>query len=432
MEKQRINGRNYLIWEDVARESVEHFEIEMLEQNDIAGFFPFSYVHLNARESLQYLWESGVSLEEWLQEIHTKKEILSFLKSLTECCLEAEAWMLDDRKLDFSTDEIAVDGKSGACRMAYFPLKDYGNDGLHNMVKRCLERILYDRKEDFFYIFDLQNAYSRGVIQEKEDLLRWIQNEVEKEKSGGEAPFMAEQPKQYSSIHAAEQTPLQNLSPIQEKAVNKEEKKEGKKKLFAGSKKKEKEVLPLPEGMLLPENMVLSVEPEIREKAGNAEKKKPFSFGGKEKERKKGGNQEAEMPIVQEPPQPIKVQVKEEISDTVYVGETTKSKGQVSKAQLQNHKTAFVYQINREVLTIGADEQRADLCIKENRAVSRAHARIEKRGDQYYIEDAGSKNGTFLDGKRLEPGTAYLLKNRMVIAFANEEFTFCMAEEISK
>jgi pSer/pThr/pTyr-binding forkhead associated (FHA) protein len=44
--------------------------------------------------------------------------------------------------------------------------------------------------------------------------------------------------------------------------------------------------------------------------------------------------------------------------------------------------------------------------------VSRRHARISRRGEQYFIEDLGSTNGTFVNrGRRLLPGDRQLLRD---------------------
>lgn len=44
--------------------------------------------------------------------------------------------------------------------------------------------------------------------------------------------------------------------------------------------------------------------------------------------------------------------------------------------------------------------------------VSRRHARITVREGQYFLEDLGSTNGTFVNrGKRLAPGNRHLLKD---------------------
>jgi 3',5'-cyclic-nucleotide phosphodiesterase len=52
----------------------------------------------------------------------------------------------------------------------------------------------------------------------------------------------------------------------------------------------------------------------------------------------------------------------------------------------------------------------------KDKSISRRHLRIEKRGDQYFIRDLGSKNGTFIDGSRIEPETEYEVTEGMPFA----------------
>lgn len=41
--------------------------------------------------------------------------------------------------------------------------------------------------------------------------------------------------------------------------------------------------------------------------------------------------------------------------------------------------------------------------------VSRRHAKIWRQNNEYYFEDVGSKNGSFLNGKEIEPNKGYLI-----------------------
>src|SRR5581483_9979703 len=54
--------------------------------------------------------------------------------------------------------------------------------------------------------------------------------------------------------------------------------------------------------------------------------------------------------------------------------------------------------------------------------VSRIHAQIERAGDQYHIEDRGSRNGTFVNGERLTSKRALASGDR--IGIRDIELTF--------
>lgn len=72
-------------------------------------------------------------------------------------------------------------------------------------------------------------------------------------------------------------------------------------------------------------------------------------------------------------------------------------------------------------LLIGKSARSADAVIPDP-AVSRTHARIEQRTDGYYVTDLYSTNGTLLDGNRLNPGQAYLLRDGALLTLASLKY----------
>jgi len=77
----------------------------------------------------------------------------------------------------------------------------------------------------------------------------------------------------------------------------------------------------------------------------------------------------------------------------------------------QKHEKAFDVQLEKDSFTIGRSSAN-DLTFN-NLSLSRHHARIIKKDDKYYVEDAGSRNGTFLNGIRVRQPSP--LKNEDVI-----------------
>lgn len=77
--------------------------------------------------------------------------------------------------------------------------------------------------------------------------------------------------------------------------------------------------------------------------------------------------------------------------------------------------------VSGQVFRLGKSAQN-DYCIDGNTAVSRKHAVINRRGEDYYLSDLNSTNGTQVNGSGLKPGQEVLLKNGDELVLADEEF----------
>ncbi|SCY84369.1 DUF6382 domain-containing protein [Alkaliphilus peptidifermentans] len=62
-----------------------------------------------------------------------------------------------------------------------------------------------------------------------------------------------------------------------------------------------------------------------------------------------------------------------------------------------------------------------------SRAVSRIHAEIFFREDEYYLLDLNSKNGTFVNGKQISSNKPYKINDNDTINFADREYRFTRA-----
>lgn len=70
---------------------------------------------------------------------------------------------------------------------------------------------------------------------------------------------------------------------------------------------------------------------------------------------------------------------------------------------------------------LGRAPEEADFCM-EKPQISRIHGRIENKGNEIYIVDMNSANGTFRNSERLEPGIPYVLHTGDILKLADLEF----------
>ena len=86
------------------------------------------------------------------------------------------------------------------------------------------------------------------------------------------------------------------------------------------------------------------------------------------------------------------------------------------------------FQLNDEITFIGRSEVN-DVRINDN-YVSREHVMLRKLGDRVLVRDLGSRNGTYLNGCPIRPGTEVEVKEGASIVIGRS--VICLGEKGSK
>ena len=92
---------------------------------------------------------------------------------------------------------------------------------------------------------------------------------------------------------------------------------------------------------------------------------------------------------------------------------------EATKKQEKIQLTKFPFRIGKK------EDANYRIC---NSAVSRKHVDILKEQGEYFLVDLGSTNGTYIDGKKLQPGVKEKICNGSVVRFADEEYKFYISQ----
>lgn len=78
------------------------------------------------------------------------------------------------------------------------------------------------------------------------------------------------------------------------------------------------------------------------------------------------------------------------------------------------------YKLKSPKITIGRSQIRCDVAIEGNDSISKVHAIIRQTRHNCYIEDAGSSNGTYINGEQIKPGEQIPLDNPAIFQLNDE------------
>ncbi len=100
----------------------------------------------------------------------------------------------------------------------------------------------------------------------------------------------------------------------------------------------------------------------------------------------------------------------------------------MTKAVLINLSTKRITEINNAFFRIGRELPYVDFCINSD-TVSRYHCGITKKDGAYFIVDANSVNGTFVNGQTLIPSEEAMLSHGDIITIAQHSYMFYLRTE---
>jgi hypothetical protein len=98
----------------------------------------------------------------------------------------------------------------------------------------------------------------------------------------------------------------------------------------------------------------------------------------------------------------------------------------VSNAYITRMMTNEKIEITGTNFIVGKSSEYAKYVIRNNRAISRVHATFIIRNGTYYIADNDSKNGTFVNGQKIDFENMAELCDGDTIQLANEKFRFTL------
>lgn len=441
-EYKRDVSHNYLILHGEAKVDTSSYQVRMLTGNKIPSILKCRLQGLDGNMMFYYDITSRQSVSSFYEHKKLRGEDLDMLlRGFIRVMEDMAEFLLNVEQLVLCPEYIFLDIEKR--EVSFCCLPDYGHpvqDQFRELTEYFLPKLDHEDPEAVSLGYEIyRKAMEPGMQLEhiKETVYRF--HSGPKESDGVETP--AEDPVSEPEIPKAEQEISDNIRKEERKAALDEEK-----KVFSFSW----ELFCVAAAMLLfavvgasylgylPE---IPVEIVIGAAIGllgvssvctwfdkQNEKKKEQSAEWRQKVKKEQEKQ-METSLYEQPAQaekyekekPVPTYEKEQYGETVVLSAGA-LQGPASLVSREPGELAPIY-LEQDLVVIGKLEHAADAVIALP-TVSRIHARIRKTGEDYYLADLNSRNGTTVNGRLLKPGEEYLLQDEDQVDFAQARYVF--------
>ncbi|MBE5927098.1 MAG: FHA domain-containing protein [Lachnospiraceae bacterium] len=453
------NGANVnLVYSLKKTDVVDTVALGMMQNNRIDGLIPMLYTQVDADKLLKYNITSKITMQQLFERSVTKNRLVKCFLNIIQALDNAEEYMIDINTLLIETKNIYVNVSSLDTELLCLPIRDESKSvNLEMFFKNIIFSVQFDQSENCDYvakIISYLNSGSFSLNDFKDVLFELLGQKVEKKEEVVEDnnfeqsesvktivdaskfemradKVVISQKEEIPTIVKPASNPVEK-PPIPSKAINdskkdKREKKE-KKSLFGKKKEKAPKIVQPSMDMAIP-----GMPSEIPQSNINSKSVSNMQIPGVSEQPVSSNT----MPSI---PQTTFTQSSANFGETTVlnvpssgIGETTVLGVSSGNAQTYEPKPYLIRKKNNErilisksVFKIGKENSYVDYFIGDNTAISRSHATILTKGNNYYLMDTNSKNHTFVNGTMISPNIEVPVKPGTIIKLADEEFEFVM------
>lgn len=377
---------NYVRIRELSLPDERKYQYCIMKRGGITGFLPFEIRYIDTDAYMYY----DITSKQNISTLYSKKPldrgwVRDFFSTMKTIKDEAVRFLLDPSNLIWNPSNVYRDLTNNKFGFLYVPYLDEDN-GMSEMIDFIVSHVDYSDEELVKCVYNIAEQYkASGDVYMQEKVYMDV-DELGAEHE--ERDYYLKSP--YSTLEITEEDPgdERDMSDI-----------------YGSAERIGNEFKAIEESQ---ENLKPGADDRRKKKKRQASVKNTglFSFIKKAKEKDAylrdeygfGENHE-EMEAVAEETVYSDIEEEDESSGgTVFVDLSEEEK----KVRLESETGALLYAMDGESCLIGKKESEADLCF-DDPGVSRMHARIFLKGDDYYLEDLNSTNGTFKNGLKLKP-----------------------------
>lgn len=468
----------YLVYEATSEDVMDSMSLGMVTTNKIQGLAQTFYTQMNATKYIKYDISAKISLSDFFSSQVNKKKLLGVFNGIVDALLLAEEYMIDLNTILLDLSYIFVDVSSYEVSLICLPLETVvlQHMDLKMFFKSIMFSTQYDHTENVDHVAKLINYLNSIQSFSLCDFKKLL---ISLNDTSASTPTVTSTPK--SKIEDSDQTTSTDKKPTSSGFPNREnevpiiieyappqEPKNNNKmtmlkllmhyskenvELYKNQKAAKKNELhksvetpsspqknqPVQQEFAIPgQQTPLNREPIAFSQGTNSQSQVAQNAIPAKSGISESIQQMHESQIYR---QPVKYPLRSQndhlnfgqtvVLDGGNMGATTVLNSTVAdqvRPHLVRMKNNEKIAISKPVFRIGKEKSYVDYFIGDNSAISRSHADIISRANEYYIKDTNSRNHTYVNGSMIVSNEEIKITHGTKIRLANEDFEFKLFE----